>query len=84
MILNVSIPFYHIMVCRYFPQDSQRRITITRKVEKFKIPLVIESGETATETEITDLISSKEHHEFTLQHSLKTLWENFRYATYID
>lgn len=48
------------------------------------IPMVIESGETATETEIRDVISSKEHHESTLQHSLKIHWENFRYITYIE
>lgn len=48
------------------------------------IPLVIESGETATEIEIRDLISSKGCHECTLQHSLKILWENFRYSTCTD
>jgi hypothetical protein len=79
-VLNVGLPFYEIIICRYFPQDYQGRITITKKVGKSMIPLVLESGETATETEIRDLINCRGHHEFTLQHSLKILWENFRFV----
>jgi hypothetical protein len=70
------------MVCRYFPQDSQGRIIIliTKKLENSVIPIVIGSGEIATEIGIRNLINSRGHHECTLQHILRTLWENFRYG----